>query len=143
MCDLSMAPEAAAALGAVGRLDCRDPDQRVLEDIIDQYDVLWVHTEVQVNQEVLGRAARLRVINTASTGTNHIDVDAAVANGIRVLSITRDYALLDTFTATAECAWMHLLACHRHLRGAALAISPGGSCRGKRWGCSGSGASAR
>ncbi len=79
MCDLSMAPEAAEALCAVGQLDCREPDQRVLEDIIDQYDVLWCHTQVQVNQDVLDRAARLRVINTASTGTNHIDVDAAIA----------------------------------------------------------------
>ena len=126
MCDLSMAPEAAEALRAVGQLDCREPDQRVLEDIIDQYDVLWIHTEVQVNQDVLDRAARLRVINTASTGTNHIDVDAAVAKGIRVLSITRDYALLDTFTATAECAWMQMLACHRHLRGAVDHVLQGG-----------------
>ena len=121
-----MAPEAAEALCAVGQLDCREPDQRVLEDIIDQYDVLWIHTEVQVNQDVLDRAARLRVINTASTGTNHIDVDAAVAKGIRVLSITRDYTLLDTFTATAECAWMHMLACHRHLRGAVDHVLQGG-----------------
>ena len=29
MCDLSMAPEAAEALRAVGQLDCREPDQRV------------------------------------------------------------------------------------------------------------------
>lgn len=126
MCDLSMAPEAAEVLCAVGQLDCREPNQRVLEDIIDQYDVLWCHTQVQVNQDVLDRAARLRVINTASTGTNHIDVDAAVAKGIRVLSITRDYALLDTFTATAECAWMHMLACHRHLRGAVDHVLQGG-----------------
>jgi len=126
MVNLSMAPEAVDILRAVGDVDCRDPDQAVLLDIIDQYDAVWVHTHVKTNREVLARAKRLKVVNTASTGTDHIDKEEAARRGIRVLSITRDYALLDTFTATAECAWMLMLACHRHLRSAVRHVLEGG-----------------
>jgi D-3-phosphoglycerate dehydrogenase len=103
----------------------------VLQDVIDRYDALWLHTEVKADRAVLDRAARLKVINTASTGTDHIDKEAAERCGIRVLSITRDYALLDTFTATAECAWMLMLACHRHLRGAVRHVLDGGWGHGR------------
>ena len=126
MVDLSMAPEAVETLREVGDVDCREPDQTVLLDVIDQYDAVWVHTHVKTNREVFDRAKRLKVVNTASTGTDHIDKEEAARRGIRVLSITRDYALLDTFTATAECAWMLMLACHRHLRGAVRHVLEGG-----------------
>ena len=68
---------------------------------------------------------RLKVVNTCSTGTDHIDKPEAKRLGIRVLSITRDYALLDTFTATAECAWMLLLTCNRHFLRATAAAGKG------------------
>lgn len=126
MVDLSMAPEAVESLRSAGDLDHREPDQDVLKEIIGDYDALWSHIDLQVSREVLDRAGRLRVINTASTGTNHIDKEAAAEKDIRILSITRDDALLDTFTATAECAWMLMLACHRHLRGAVNHVLEGG-----------------
>lgn len=118
MVDLSLAPEAHEILKSAVDLDYRPPDRSVLLDIIDQYDALWSHVDIKIDGEVLERAKRLKTINTASTGTDHIDKEEAVRLGIRVLSITRDYSLLDTFSATAECAWMLVLACHRHFRSA-------------------------
>ena len=132
MVDLSGAAEGLNALREVADVDCRQPDRGVLLEIIDRYDGVWGHTDIKVDNEVLRRAGRLRVINTASTGTDHIDVEGAARRGIRILSITRDYRLLDTFTATAECAWMLMLACHRHLRGAIRHVFAGG-WEGKRF----------
>jgi len=80
---------------------------------------------LRVDADVLSRADRLKAILTASTGTDHIDKREAARRGIRILSITRDYGLLDTFTATAECAWMLLLACHRHFRAATASVFEG------------------
>jgi D-3-phosphoglycerate dehydrogenase len=97
----------------------------VLLDVIGQYDAFWGHTDLKVDHAVLARARQLKVILTASTGTDHIDKQEAGRRGIRVLSITRDYGLLDTFTATAECAWMLMLACHRHLRAAVGSVLQG------------------
>ena len=116
MLDLSGAPQAVEDLNAVGRVDLCPPDRQALLDTIDRYDAFWGHVDLKVDQSVLERATRLKVINTASTGTDHIDKTEAARRAIRVLSITRDYQLLDQFPATAECSWMLLLACHRSLR---------------------------
>ena len=116
MVDLSLAPEARTILDEAADVDYRDADRSVLLDIIDSYDAFWGHVDLKIDRAVLARAKRLVAINTASTGTDHIDKEEAARQGIRVLSITRDYALLRTFTATAECAWMLLLACSRNLR---------------------------
>ena len=126
MLDLSGAPEGLAALREVADVDLRTPDRETLLAVIGDYDALWTHVDLVIDDEVLGRARRLKVINTASTGTDHIDRAAASRGGIRILSITKDYDLLDNFTATAECAWMLLLACHRHFRGAVRHVLEGG-----------------
>jgi len=124
MVDLSEVPEALRVLRESVDLDYRAPDRQFVLENIGRYDGFWGHIDIRVDREVLARAARLKVINSASTGTDHIDKQEAARRGIRVLSITRDYGLLDTFTATAECAWMLTLACHRHFRAAtAAAIS--------------------
>jgi D-3-phosphoglycerate dehydrogenase len=118
MADLSMAPEARSILDAVADVEYERADRGRLLDLIGECDAFWGHVELKVDREVLDRAKRLRVICTASTGTDHIDGAEAKRRGVHVLSITRDYDLLNSFTATAECAWMLLLACERRLRSA-------------------------
>jgi len=125
MVDLSADSRAITLLRSETDLDCRLADRAVLRQIIHEYDAFWGHTDLTIDREVLDLAVRLKVINTASTGTDHIDKDEAARRGIKVLSITRDYGLLETFTATAECAWMLLLACHRKLRPAVSSVSEG------------------
>ena len=125
MVDLSGAPQGLALLREVADVDCRKSDGQLLKDIIGQYDAFWGHVDLKIDTETLKRAKHLKVINTASTGTDHIDKTEIERRGIRLLSITRDYKLLDTFTATAECAWMLLLACHRQLRTATRDVLQG------------------
>lgn len=116
MTDLSMAEEARKHLQEACELDEQPPDPERLLELISDYDAFWGHTELKLGADFFVRGSKLRAIATASTGRDHIDLSAAERAGVRVLSITRDYGLLDTFTATAECSWMLLLACHRHLR---------------------------
>ena len=116
MLNLSGVPETVDALRQLADVDLRDPDRNVLLETIDQYDAFWGHVDLKIDKTVLDRAKCLRVINTASTGTDHIDTDLAARHNIRILSITRDYKLLEKFTATAECAWMLMLCCHRQVR---------------------------
>jgi len=125
MVDLAGAAEGLAALREAAEVDCREPDRRLLLEIIGQYDAFWGHVELKIDAEMLSRAERLKVINTASTGTDHIDVREAERRGIRVLSITRDDDLLEGFTATAELAWTLILACHRHFHPALHAVLEG------------------
>jgi len=132
MVDLSGAREEFSALREVANVDCFPPSREHLHEVVDQYDALWIHVDLRVDKEILDRAKRLRVINTASTGTDHIDVEAAHRRGIKVLSITRDYGLLNTFTATAECAWMLVMSCQRHFR-AATAHALNGLWKGEQF----------
>ena len=127
MLDLSLAPEALEILKQCAEVDYRPVlDRGTLLEIIGDYDAYWGHVDIKVDKAVFDRARRLRVINAASTGTDHIDKEEAAARGIRVFSIAQDYTLLDTFTATAECAWMLMLSCHRNLRGAVGHVLEGG-----------------
>lgn len=125
MVDLSLTPEALKILQDAVDLDYRPNDRALLPDIIGEYDAFWGHVNTKIDKEIFERATRLKVINAAATGTDHIDKEEAARRGIKVLSITRDYGLLDTFTATAECAWMLMLTCHRHFRAATRAVLEG------------------
>lgn len=125
MVDLSLVPEVRAILDQALDVDYQPSSRPVLLETIGDYDALWGHMELKVDAQVLARAPKLKVICTATTGTDHIDKEEAARRGIRVLSITRDYRLLDTFTATAECAWMLMIGCHRHLRAATKAVFEG------------------
>ena len=116
MADLTYSPDAVEPLKAYGSVDILPSNRSRLLEIIHEYHALWCHTDLKIDKEVLYRAGKLKVINTASTGTDHIDRDEAARCGIRVLSITSDYGLLEGFTGVAEYAWMLILAGFRNLR---------------------------
>lgn len=108
--------DAAAILEELADVTYASGDRDKLLRTIDQFDAWWVHYHQKVDVEVLNRASRLKTINTCSTGTDHIDKDECAERGIRVLCIAKDISLLNSFTATAECAFMLLLSCFRNMR---------------------------
>jgi D-3-phosphoglycerate dehydrogenase len=116
MMDMNMVPESLTRLREVAEVDCVAPDPAILRRTIGDYDVLWTHLHAPVDADVLARAGRLKLIATATTGTDHIDIAAARQRGIEVLSIKEEYELLEGFTATAELAWTLLLMCVRNMR---------------------------
>jgi len=125
MVDLSLAPEALEIIREHADVDYLPQESHRLVELISDYDAFWGHIDLKVDKQVLNNAKRLKAINTSSTGTDHIDKDEAARRGIQILSIARDYRLLETFTATAECAWMLMLACHRKLRSATKSVLEG------------------
>ena len=132
MLDPSSVKKFVGDLEAIADVDIEAPDRTKPLEVVSQYDALWIHVEQRIDKEVFEQASHLKVINTASTGTDHIDVEEAERRGIRVLSITKDYGLLDQFTATAECAWMLLMASCRHLRAASGHVLEGESVEFRR-----------
>ncbi len=99
-----------------GQVDYAYPATRdgVLQ-IIDRFDAVICDAGIRFDESMLARAKRLRLIATPSTGTDHLDKPAIERRGIEWISITREYQLIERFTATAEAAWMLLLACIRQL----------------------------
>ena len=57
-----------------------------LKEVIPEYDCLVVRSNTRVTAEVIGRAARMKVIGRAGTGVDNIDVDAATRRGILVMN---------------------------------------------------------
>lgn len=92
---------------------------------ISEADGLIVRLGHRVDEELLSAATRLRFVATATTGLNHIDLDAAARRGVAVLSLKGETAFLDTVTATAEHTWGLLLALVRHLPGALAQVLEG------------------
>ena len=125
MADLDMAPEALEILRAVADVDCVPADRQRLLAAVHEYDAVWTDFDMKLDREVLGRAHRLKAISTPTTGTDHIDKEEAARRGARVLCLAQDLALLETFTATAELAWLLLLACGRNFRSASRAAHAG------------------
>ncbi|MEI8309202.1 MAG: NAD(P)-dependent oxidoreductase [Verrucomicrobiota bacterium] len=112
---LADSPEAGDVLRAAGELVERPAEQSVLEGELPKCDACFASLRLRLQADLLERCPRLKVIATPTTGTGHIDVQAAEALGIRVLSLKDHRDFLRAITATAEHAWTLLLAANRRL----------------------------
>ncbi|MGI6413417.1 MAG: NAD(P)-dependent oxidoreductase [Syntrophomonadaceae bacterium] len=67
------------------QVDYRDGISREeLLNIIDQYDALIVRSVTQVDEELVARAKKLKVVGRAGNGIDNIDVDVCTRYGIVV-----------------------------------------------------------
>lgn len=88
-----------------------DPIPReVLLDKVENVDGLLPMLTDRIDQELLDRSKRLKVVSNYAVGYNNIDVPEATKHGVMVTN-TPD-VLTDT---TADCAFMHLMAISRRL----------------------------
>ncbi len=92
-----------------------------LEDVLSQ--VAGVHaiftnpnkSNVFIGRTLMEAGSDLRVICTASTGTNHIDLAYAAGRGITVLSLTDEHEVIGKITSTAEHAFALMMAALRRI----------------------------
>ena len=82
-------------------------NQNKLIKIVKYYDCLFTNpnqTKVYLGSKVLKKATNLKVIATASTGTNHIDANFLLENNINLISLTKEYKVINTIPSTAQLA---------------------------------------
>ena len=58
----------------------------------------------KIDKELL-EGTKVKLINTCSTGMNHIDVEYCKQSKIKILSLTRDYDLINDLPSTSELAF--------------------------------------
>ncbi len=92
---------------------------------VPNYDALIVRLAHQIDKEILNSSSRLKVIATATTGLNHIDLHCAYANNITVLSLTDEPGFLEGVYATSELTWALILAVTRNLPQASRSVHNG------------------
>ncbi len=80
-------------------------------------DALFTNPNKQtfhLDEHILGGTS-VKLINTASTGLNHIDVTWCEANNIEIWSLTKDYELIKNLPGTSELAFGLLLSLLRKI----------------------------
>jgi D-3-phosphoglycerate dehydrogenase len=117
--------EAREALRRVGDVDEIEADRAHLLGHVSDYHALFICLRNVIDRDVIERGAQLRYIATPTTGTDHIDIEAARARGIAVLSLAGETELLREVTATAELTWGLLLALIRKLPQAHSSVMSG------------------
>ena len=119
-------PEARAILEQLGEVvEAECTRAQLLAQVADA-NVLIVRLKHMIDTEVLSHAGSLRVIVSATTGLNHIDVATAQARNIIVLCLKGEREFLNSITATAEHTWGLLLALVRHIPAAVQHVRDAG-----------------
>ena len=123
--DMTPAPDAVAVLQGVAEVDLVVPEPRTVMSVIDQYDACIACLRMRLDQSILEKAQRLKVVATPTTGLDHIDLPVLAQRGIELISLTHDYDFLNNVTSTAENAWGLLVACARKIPVAFDAVKRG------------------
>lgn len=117
--------KACSILQSIGELHERVLTRSELIAGLKDFDVLIVRLGFQVNREIIDAGHRLKVIVTATTGLDHIDVTYAESRGITVLSLKGEIEFLRSVPATAEHTWALLLALRRRIAWAYQSVLDG------------------
>ena len=113
--DVHDIPEFTKILSCVGRLTNIEAERKkVLSEIKDSYAYL-ASASIQVDEEFLENASNLKVIGSPSTGTDHLDLELIKKRKIICYDISKEFALINTFTATSELAFTLLLSLLRNI----------------------------
>lgn len=89
---------------------------------IGKYDILIVDVINPVDKKVITSAKNLKIIATAATGTDHINVGLAQKQGIKIISLKGQKEFLKTIPATAELTFGLILALTRQIPSAFASV---------------------
>ena len=118
-------PRAKSILQSIGTVRDLAPHETTIEAHLPHIQALIVRLGYQVDAEMLSKAKQLRFVATATTGLDHIDVEAAESLGIYVLSLRNEQRFLRSIPATAEHTWCLLLSLMRRLPAAFNSVKAG------------------
>lgn len=85
--DPDVGPQAMKMLSEVGEVDVKPVTTGQLKEIIGDYDAVIISVWHRITRDIIDAGRNLKVIGTASVGTDHIDVEYAESRGgIKVVS---------------------------------------------------------
>jgi D-3-phosphoglycerate dehydrogenase len=131
---LLMGDEVKTALATLGRVSWGPFSDGELKAEVKDCDVLMVRLSRYIGKALLSRATRLQFIITATTGLDHIDLSAAHAAGVRVISLRDCPEDIQDVSATAEHTLGLLIALLRRIPAASAHVLSGGWNRNLFWG---------
>lgn len=81
--------------------------------------------KVRLTDDMIKNAQKLKIISTATTGSDHIERAELDARAIPVWTLKEDRELLNNITPAAELSWALLMACARNLPAATKHVEDG------------------
>ena len=121
-------------LGSLGTVVYGPFDDVALAHEIADCDAMMVRLGRHFGKPLIAKAPRLRYILTATTGLDHIDLEAARRASVRVISLRDCPGSIRDVSATAEHCFGLLLALLRGTPAAAAHVLAGGWDRDRFWG---------
>ncbi len=112
-------------LETVGEVTEKTFDRAGLLKAVAECEILITRFGHAMDKELFSAAPNLRALVSATTGLDHIDLEAAAENGVTVLSLRGETEFLEDMSATAELAWGLLLALLRHIPKASQSVKEG------------------
>ncbi len=112
---LHYSPDAQAVLETLGDVTNSPLSRNELIKQIGNFDVLIIRLGHQIDKEILDAATSLKIIVSATTGLNHIDLEATQNKNITILSLQGERDFLNSIYATAEHSFALILALCRKL----------------------------
>lgn len=103
-------------LGNISYFD--DPSFEELVNNVKDVDAIFTNpnkTKIYLDKNIFKVAKRLRFICTASTGTNHINLEHTDEFGIKVISLTNQRSVINRISSTAEHAFALTLSSLRNI----------------------------
>lgn len=100
-------------------------DDEALANVCAHTTVLIVRLGRRIDAQVLSRFPRLRLVVSATTGWDHLDMDAMRVRGIELLSLRGATAFLSSIPSTAEHTMALLLASLRFIPAAVASVRAG------------------
>ena len=89
--------------------------KKALSDLRVEYLLTIANNQNFILDEEVLNGSQLKVINTCSTGLNHIDLDYCKENNIDVWSLKEDYELINDIPTTSELAFGLMLSLMRNI----------------------------
>ena len=109
-------PETLENIGYITYMD--DPTLSEVIKVASEYDAVFTNpnkSQVFIGRNLIDAAKKLKVICTASTGTNHIDKSYAKEKNIPILALTEEREVIKRITSTAEHAFALTMASLRNV----------------------------
>ena len=111
--DLPSVKESLSSLGNVTyNFDLKQND---LKDTINDYEIVFVPTNLKFNKEVWTDESKIKVIATPSVGIEHIDVKFFREKGVKIISLKNKFELTKKIYSPAEIAFSHVLNLSRNI----------------------------
>ena len=108
--------ETLETIGLVEYLD--DPTLDEVISVIKDYDAIYTNpnkSKVFIGKDLVDAAEKLKVICTASTGTNHIDKEYVKGKKIPIIALTEEREVITKISSTAELAFALTMDGLRHI----------------------------